>query len=376
MKKHSKLAQTLLAHIRAEGLLRAGERVGVAVSGGADSVALLRLLLELRQELGVVLAVVHFDHKTRGKESQDDAEFVAELAKKHGLELFAGSGETPAYAGQNKLTLEEAGRYQRLSFFASLMETGAPLDTIATAHTLDDQAETLLMRLIRGSGMRGLAGILERLGTGAPELGEGLLIRPLLGVRRAALREYLKSLKQEWREDKSNLDRKHLRNRVRHELLPMLERNFNPAVAELLAQTAEIARAEEQYWGEQLVTAVNQKIYNHLEGFFDVTTLLQQPIAFQRRLLAAAVSSAIGRMDFEHIEKLRELANKKAIARTQKLQLPGGEARLVKNKQGKAEVWLLPGRAPQDSGPHPIAPRTRDKDGSSHENPHSSQNRA
>src|SRR5690348_9722314 len=130
-KKHSKLAQELLAHIRAEGLVRAGERVGVAVSGGADSVALLRLLLELRQELGIVLAVAHFDHKIRGKESRGDAEFVAKLAKQYELELFAVSGETPTYARERKLTLEEAGRHLRHSFFASLMETGGPLDKVA-----------------------------------------------------------------------------------------------------------------------------------------------------------------------------------------------------------------------------------------------------
>lgn len=341
--KHSKLAQELLAHIRAAGLVQAGERVGIAVSGGADSVALLRLLLELRHELGVVLAVVHFDHKIRGNESQGDAEFVAELSKAHGLAFFATAGEVPAYAAERKLTLEEAGRYQRLGFFASLMETGAPLDKIATAHTLDDQAETVLMRLIRGSGMRGLAGILERLETGAPELGEGVLIRPLLGIRRAALRSYLKLFRQEWREDQTNLDRKHLRNRVRHELLPLLEKDFNPRIAELLAHTAELARAEEEYWDDQVATAVNQKIYNHLEGFFDVPALLQQPIAFQRRLLAAAVSSAIGRLDFEHVEALRALANEKATLHPRRLQLPGGEARLIKDSQGNPQLWLCRG---------------------------------
>ena len=339
-KKHSKLAQELLAQIRREGLVRAGERVGLAVSGGADSVALLRLLLELRQELGVVPAVVHFDHKIRGKESRGDAEFVAGLAKKHDLELFATSGETPAYAHERKMTLEEAGRHLRHGFFASLMETGGPLDKVATAHTLDDQAETVLMRLIRGSGLRGLAGILERLGTGAPELGEGVLVRPLLGMRRAALRTYLQSLGQDWREDKSNLDVKHLRNRVRHELLPMLEKSFNPRVAEVLAHTAEIAGGEEEYWEQEvaLFGATNS---------LDVAALAKEPVALQRRVLLAAASRLIGAMDFEHLERLRALLHERATANPKRLQLPGGEARLVMGAGAKGELWFSSGKSPR-----------------------------
>ena len=340
MKKHSKLAQQLLAHIRAEGLVRAGERVGVAISGGADSVALLRLLLELRQELGFVLAAAHFDHKIRGKESRGDAEFVAGMAAEYGLELFAASAETTAYARERKMSLEEAGRHLRHSFFASLMETDGPLDKVATAHTLDDQAETVIMRLLRGSGPRGLGGIQPQIKISNESSGVGVIVRPLLRLRRGALRDYLRSVGQEWREDKSNLDRKHLRNRVRHELLPMLEKNFNPRVAELLAHTAEIARAEEQYWDGELVRAARKGIYDPHKGRFDVAALVDQPLAVQRRILFAAAGRAIGRIDFEHMEQLRALMHEKATAHPKRVQLAGGEARLAKNADGKAELLL------------------------------------
>jgi tRNA(Ile)-lysidine synthase len=342
LRKHSKLAQQVLAHIRAEGLVRAGERVGAAVSGGADSVALLRLLLELRQELGIVLAVAHFDHKIRGEESRADAEFVAKLAKEYDVELFVASGETPAYAREQKMTLEEAGRHLRHSFFASLMETGGPLDKVATAHTLDDQAETVLMRLLRGTGPRGLGGIQPQIKISDENSDVGAIVRPLLRLRRAALRDYLKSIAQDWREDKSNLDVKHLRNRVRHELLPMLEKNFNPRVAEVLAHTAKIARAEEEFWKAELVQATRETIYGPHGDRLDVNALLRKPLALQRRILLAATATTIGAMDFEHLERLRGLVHEKATAHPKRLQVPGGEARLLRGEDGRVQLLLLP----------------------------------
>src|SRR5271165_3664858 len=155
------LAERVLAHIRRDELLRAGDRVGVAVSGGIDSVALLRLLLELRQELGIVLSVVHFNHKLRGAESDADQEFVASLAREQGLEFYADSGDVAQQADKERSGVEAAARELRYAFFRSLLgeDEGADLELtspahllnkIATGHTLDDQAETVLMRLIRG----------------------------------------------------------------------------------------------------------------------------------------------------------------------------------------------------------------------------------
>ena len=258
------LAQRVLAHLRREAFLRAGDRVGVAVSGGIDSVALLRLLLELRDDLGIVLSVVHFNHKLRGAESDADQESVEGLAREHGLEFHVASGDVAQLAAEERSGVEAAARELRYEFFHRLLgadgeiEIGseipqAALNKIATGHTLDDQAETVLMRLIRGTGLRGLGGIHPRLVVEhEDDVGHGEIIRPLLGIRRRDLERYLADIKQSWREDSTNADVKFTRNRMRKLVLPLLEREFNPAVAESLAELAEIARDEEDYWENEI----------------------------------------------------------------------------------------------------------------------------
>ncbi|MGA8762398.1 MAG: tRNA lysidine(34) synthetase TilS [Candidatus Sulfotelmatobacter sp.] len=261
------LAQRVLAHIQRRELLQAGERVGVAVSGGIDSIALLRLLLELRGELGIVVSVVHFDHKLRGAESDADEELVAKLARDLGVECRADSGDVAAQAAEEHISVETAARELRYGFFrhllgedfaADLASKLPRLNKIATGHTLDDQAETVLMRLIRGTGMRGLGGIHPRIPVEREDAehehedGHGEIIRPLLEIRRRELEQYLIELKQPWREDSSNADVKFTRNRVRQVLVPLLESEFNPAVADSLAELAEIARGEEDYWENEI----------------------------------------------------------------------------------------------------------------------------
>lgn len=148
------LAQRVLAYIRRHELLKAGDRVGVAVSGGADSVAMLRLLLELRKELGVVLSVVHFNHKLRGGESDEDEQFVVELARCCKLQVHCECGEVAAHAAEKRQSVETAARELRYRFFRQLL-LGGSVNRIATAHTLDDQAETVLLRLVRAPGRVG-----------------------------------------------------------------------------------------------------------------------------------------------------------------------------------------------------------------------------
>src|SRR6266446_9835805 len=223
--------------IEKQGFLRAGERVGVAVSGGADSVALLLLLAELRKQLGIVLSVVHFNHKLRGKDSDRDEKFVAKLAEKYGLAFHAGRADIAAKAKSNKANLEDTARRARYEFFARLVEDGR-VDKVAVAHTADDQAETVLAHILRGTGLAGLGGI-------HPVAGP--VIRPLLGVRRSELRRFLRSQKQTWREDATNRDTKRMRARIRKKLLPLLEKQFQPAIVEHLATLAALAREDEEF---------------------------------------------------------------------------------------------------------------------------------
>jgi tRNA(Ile)-lysidine synthase len=368
----------VLQYIRERQLMRAGDRVAAAVSGGADSVALLRVMLDLRNELGIVLAVAHFNHGLRGEQAQADEAFVAELAKQHDLDHFVGHGDVRGYASTNKVSIEAAGRDLRYRWFARLAAEQR-FDSIATAHTLDDQAETVLLKFLRGAGTRGLAGIYPTLDLvrpknasgakavlqesardGAPEeaaekprkqiprwaearlvttkleasgglpFGEfkagpegpphqintsrrnhdyPCIIRPLLSVSRAEVETYLASLAQPWREDETNLDRRFTRNRVRHDLLPLLEREFNPNIRALLSDAAEVSRAEEEYWLALIESelALRLKPGNNaglekrrllLDGFTGI------PLALQRRLLKRFAEDAGPALDFDHIERL------------------------------------------------------------------------
>ncbi|MGA9480520.1 MAG: tRNA lysidine(34) synthetase TilS, partial [Candidatus Acidiferrales bacterium] len=232
------LEQSVLQAIQRATLLAPGDRVGVAVSGGADSVALLRLLVRLRDELGITLAVAHFNHSLRGAESDGDAEFVANLAQAHGLELFATREDVGAEAARQSRNLEDVARQLRYAFFERVVADGRAA-RIAVAHTADDQAETVLAHVIRGTGLTGLGGIHPV---------AGAVVRPLLATRREELREYLRAIGQPWREDSTNCDTSRTRARIREQLLPMLARDFSPAVADHLNQLARLAREEEIFW--------------------------------------------------------------------------------------------------------------------------------
>src|SRR5439155_1141480 len=316
------LAQCVTRYIRRHKLLNPGDRVGVAVSGGADSVALLRLLLELRTELGVVLSVVHFNHKLRGLEADTDEQFVADLASRNKLEFRCESGDVTACAATKRLSIETAAREMRYEFFRRLLLEGR-MNRVVTAHTLDDQAETVLLRVVRGAGTRGLAGIYPQLSVSSSQFSVGgqasvadrqqvcsSIVRPLLGVRRKELEAYLIAEGQRWREDSSNRDLQHARNRVRHGILPRLERNLNPAVREILAETAEIARAEEEYWNAEVGRILQPSAGRRWRGAGATVGLgnfVGFPLALQRRLVRASAESSGLRLEFRHVEEILDL---------------------------------------------------------------------
>lgn len=236
--RRSELSRRVEEEIRRQGLLQPGNRVAVGCSGGADSVALTRLLDELEQALGLRLLVAHLNHQLRGTEADADEGFVCNLAERLGLEFICQRVDVAARAKKMGMSVEEAGREARLQFLGSLLASGKA-DVVAVAHTMDDQAETVLAQILRGTGVRGLGGIHSVL-----EIGVGALVRPLLGIRRAELREYLAEREQAWQEDISNLDKQRLRNRIRLELLPKLGQQG----VENLARLAEQARMEEDFW--------------------------------------------------------------------------------------------------------------------------------
>ncbi len=334
----SELANKVQQAIRRRELLAPGMRVAVACSGGADSVALLRLLDELKHSLGLRLLVVHLNHQLRGAEADADEGFVARLAAQLELEFRARREDVAARAKKERANLEEAGRQARLEFFASLLTEGAA-DVVALAHTLDDQAETLLARLVRGAGTRGLAGIYPVVEHPAGAT-RGSLVRPLLGIPRADLRTYLSEREQPWREDTSNFDRSRLRSRLRFELLPQLTRLAGPAALEHLARLAEQAREEESFWSAVIEEQFRQLVNQRGEEFELAVAALETPLAALARLPArqmreaqravarrlvrrtlAAVRGDLRRLTQTHVESVLRLVE--AGHSGQRVELPG-----------------------------------------------------
>lgn len=291
-------------------------RVAVGLSGGADSVALLRVLADRGRELGIVLHAAHLHHGLRGTEADADLAFARELAAALGVPFREQHVDTAAEAqpapGKPGETIEEAARRLRYAWFRRLMAE-VPLDAVATAHTLDDQAETVLARLLRGAWTEGIAGI-------HPVVAhpEGQILRPLLATRREAVEAYLHALHQPWREDTTNRHLTYTRNRIRHELLPMLE-TWNPQLRTHLAQMAALARDEEEWWQREVGRVAPQLLMPGKpvrgggraagEGLaLDRTRLAALPVALQRRLLRHAAATLGASLDFEGTEAVRLLA--------------------------------------------------------------------
>jgi tRNA(Ile)-lysidine synthase len=291
-----RVRKTVIRH----NMLPRGSRIAVAVSGGPDSVCLLHVLLEMAPAFDVSLSIAHLNHELRGAESDEDELFVAEMATRLGLPFYRASAEIAAA----KDNLEQAGRRVRRAFFA-----GLNADRVALGHTRDDQAETVLFRLLRGSGLRGLAGIYP-LTDG--DSGGLLCIRPLLDVTRGEVVEFLRGRGIPWREDSSNLDPRFARNRIRGSLLPQLAHDWNPQIGASLAQLASLAHDEERWWRSYIDDLSAGILVSRCGGIeLQASSLAALPPAVGRRLIRRAIAQVKGdlrRLEYDHIERVLELA--------------------------------------------------------------------
>ncbi len=277
------------AFCREEALFSPSEEVCCAVSGGADSMALLWCLHTMQEDLDIRVSAAHFNHKLRGEEAERDEAFVREFCHAHSIPLHVGSEDVAAYAKAKGLGIEEAARLCRYRFFDSLD------CKIATAHHADDNAETILLHLLRGSGLRGLCGI-------APK--RGSIVRPLLCVSRAQILEFLRAEGIAWVEDSSNLSHEYTRNRLRHELMPLMRRE-NPRLSEQLTSQSRLLRAEDALL-EDYAEALLQRCRRG-EGYA-VAPLLQAPDALQKRALRRIVRELLPQdVSLVHIEALQAL---------------------------------------------------------------------
>ncbi len=315
-------------------LFHPGQRVCCALSGGADSTALLLALCEANQEkepLGVVLSAIHIHHGLRGAEADGDAQFVKVFCEAHEIPLTITVVDTRARQQAEGEGLEEAARELRYAAFRQILADG-PAEALATGHTLEDQAETVVMKLIRGAWTEGIGAISPVLQIGdmptsttrsAPVASRGRVLRPMLNVRRAEVERFLRERNQPWRDDSSNRDTSLTRNRVRQELMPML-RSFNPGIDLTLARTAEIARDDEAYWqaettrllpglalpgkpvrggGRAVSTGIGER-----SVALEIDRLKAQPPALRRRLVRAAAASLGCRPHAEETARLLALA--------------------------------------------------------------------
>jgi tRNA(Ile)-lysidine synthase len=286
-----------------------GQCVGVAVSGGADSVFLLYALHELAPGWNLHLSVVHVEHGIRGDASRQDAQFVRELAGHFGLPCHVREAAVLAIDDN----LEQAARWVRQDFFRELISSGT-IDRVATGHTLSDQSETVLYRLLRGSGLTGLCGIL-------PVTTEGI-VRPLLYLKREELEEWLRARGISWREDETNQDHSYARNRLRHEVLPALRESFNPRLDDALAHLATLAQDEEDFWNREILSryaAPSGPVVKLQAG-----ELGAMHPALARRIVRRALQCIKGNLrqiDFSHIETVLQLA--RSPNSSGRVQLPG-----------------------------------------------------
>lgn len=291
------------ANLLRHAMASRGDLVLVAVSGGADSVALLHVLQHLRLRLGLRLAVAHLHHGIRGAAADADAAFVRRLARQLGLPFVEEHRDVPQQAQAAGLSLEMAARAARYAFFARMAhQLGAA--AVAVAHTADDQAETILLRLARGAGPQGLGGM-EPVSRRA-----GLkIIRPLLSIRRAEIVAFLKMHRLRWREDASNRDPHFLRNRVRHEILPLLAKRLNPQIHAALLRLAAVLR-EENAWLDEHAIAALKKCAGPTRPTLSAKKLAALPLPLRRRALRLWLMRprlAAERLDFEAVDSALNL---------------------------------------------------------------------
>ncbi len=312
----------VLDFIREHHLVPVDSCLLVAVSGGPDSVCLLHILLRLKDELGIRLHLAHLNHQLRGTESEADARYVDEMARQLGIPATVARGDVARHQAEKRISLEEAARDVRYTFLAETARSvGA--DRVAVGHTSDDNVETILMHLVRGTGTTGLQGLKPYLKWRMAG-GDFAVIRPLLTVSRGDTSGYCQEQELKPRTDTSNFSLSPLRNKIRHQLLPLLK-GYNPGIEQAILRTARIAASEIAFLAEEGARLWKEIVRSQEDIIIlDKESFLKLPPALKRHLLRMAFQRLLGNLkDIEtrHIEEIMEILNKPAGKR---LNLPGG----------------------------------------------------
>jgi tRNA(Ile)-lysidine synthase len=305
-KVEKKILRTVRQTIAAHRMFAAGDSVLVAVSGGADSVVLAQVLVTLAGDYSLRLAVAHLNHSLREKAADRDAEFVAAFARRLNLPVYIEKKDVRAYQRRRRLSLEEAARQVRYEFF-NKVAARCGFNKIALGHHGHDNAELVLMNLLRGSGPLGLSGIMP--------VRDGKIVRPLIGLKRSDIRAYIAEKNLPHVTDASNADTSLRRNRIRHQLIPELENNYNPAIVDTLNRLGSIMRAEDE-WIEDHLSPVFKKcaaVKRSGAVSLDIARLRPLATAAQRRIVRKAifcVKKDLRRITLLHVDAVLNLVEK------------------------------------------------------------------
>ena len=353
--------QKIFDVIRQYHMIGPGMRVIAGISGGADSVCLLCVLNEYRKKVPFELRVIHVEHGIRGEESLDDARFTEALCRSMQIPCCVYTADIQSVAAQSGQSLEEAGRAERYRIFEEVRRAW-DADRIAVAHNENDQAETLLWNLVRGSGLKGLGGIRPV---------RGYLIRPLLFTSRTRIEEIVTEAGLAWRTDRTNLETEYTRNRIRHMVLPLLEKELNPCAVTHMAQAAQHLQQMQDYLGDRAADAARQcvrmeeeKINILLEPFFAEEKLIRREILREALSMRGGGLKDIGAVHIRMLEELAEMDCGKEC------HLPGGTRAVRENgilclcsqedhskaakKNAAEQEWIVPLPGVLDAGKYRI----------------------
>ncbi|WP_026487085.1 tRNA lysidine(34) synthetase TilS [Caldanaerobius polysaccharolyticus] len=317
--------------IKKYNMIRHGDKIIVAVSGGPDSVCLLHVLFRMRDNYDLSLIVAHVNHCLRGTQAEEDMRFVQKMACDLGLPFYAKVEDVAKIAADTGMSVEQAGRHVRYAFFRQLKEQ-LKADKIAVAHNMDDQAETVLLHLLRGAGVQGLTGM-------SPVSGD--IIRPLIETPRRDIEAYIEENGLEYRVDHTNFQTHYFRNRIRIELIPYLKDHFNKNIAEALVQAADILREEDAYVQKNVLEIYKKICFKDKSGVqVELSEFERQDLAVKRRLIRKMVEDVKGNnlnLEFKHIEYIMEFIKRGQTG--ERVDIPGGIC--VGLQYGKIRVFSV-----------------------------------